>query len=174
MVIGLSLWSSLHISGMESTVVVIEENISRDEIHQRCQEIIHRFINQRHPIPPFGGDINRYNCIRVSISDVSLNRIRNLHLDASGGRQCTSNKSRLNEIFENAHVHLDLNDTQSMPTALLYRFYCVQTISFSNSNTFEPQHTVLGIGLGITRKLAEQAASLVTLESLGFETLPIT
>ena len=162
------------IADRESTVVVIEENISKEEIYQKCQEIIHRFVNQRHPVPPLGGDINKYNYIRVSISDVCLNRIRNLHLNASGGRQCTSNKSRLNEIFQNAHVTVDLNDTQSMPTACWYKFYSVQTITFLNSNTSEPQYTVLGIGLGTKKKIAEQAASLVTLESLGFETLPIT
>ena len=84
-------------------------------------------------------------------------------MNASGGRNCSSNKARLEELFQGI-PNKDFDIIGQFPEdQCFYKFYCVQKVNSIPT----------GVGLGSTKKLATQAASKVTLMCFQRETLDV-
>ena len=105
-----------------------------------------------------------FNYARVKLSTEDLEYIRNMNKNCSYGRNCLSNKARLEEIFQGV-PNKDFGTVDSIPNdQCFYQFYCIQRVD----------NVAVGVGLGSQKKHAKQAASFITLKTLGFKTIDIT
>ena len=108
-----------------------------------------------------------WDVVHCGISDESeqiLLRVRQFS-NPSCGSNCFTNKSRLEEIFQNNPVcDFSTVSTFNENQNCQYNFYCIQKIS----------DIIVGVGVGTKKKYAMQAASKSTLWRLGFNTLEIT
>ena len=96
-------------------------------------------------------------------------------MNPSGGRNCSSNKARLEELFRfrGFQGKTDFDTTgEFLEAQCFYKYYCVQRVGVRLGG--EMKHVVVGLGLGTTKPEAKQAASFITLKTLGFKTIDIT
>ena len=107
-------------------------------------------------------DSQEHAQLSVNVSNQDMLTLRRIPKNGRG-MNCTSNKSRLEEIFQGNNLTDFKHNGQVLNDMCIYQFYSVFKIS----------NIVVGVGLGSKKKNAQQAAAKSTLKLLGFETLPL-
>ena len=107
-------------------------------------------------------DSQEHAQLSVNVSNKDMRSLRMIPKNGTG-MNCTSNKSRLEEIFQGNPATDFKHNGQVLNDMCIYQFYSVFKIS----------NIVVGVGLGSKKKNAQQAAACSTLKLLGFKTLPL-